>query len=389
MRKNQPTFLIGCVFLLVGGAWLLNGGAEETFLIKGAKIYTSSAKGILKDAALLVEGGKIREVIQGETLPSLPIEDYSGKCIMPGMVDAHTYLSGFHRLLENTEVITSDLVAYVAFDPFCLEVKNALLSGITTVNFAPRNENLVGGISSVFKLSPEHALLSLLKEKAFLKISFNAEVQSPDRAPTSLMGAEKILSDRMMAVKAKQESRREMIFEQQGIRTLLKGDLEPLIAASSIEEINTALDWLEAWNLEGTIVGGEEAHLLIDPLKEREIPVLFSSILPSYPEKISRNAALLVDQGIKTAFVSHMPEGEPWGLRFSALLLVHQGVSQEEALKTITINPARILGVDNAVGSLEEGKDADMVILSGEPLDLSSRIVAVYVNGRPVFEEKK
>jgi imidazolonepropionase-like amidohydrolase len=141
--------------------------------------------------------------------------------------------------------------------------------------------------------------------------------------------------------------------------------------------------------LEGTIVGGEEAHLLIDPLREREVPVLFSSILPSYPERISRNAALLVVRGIKTGFVSHMPEGNPWGLRFSALLLVHQGISQEEALKTITINPAQILGVDHAVGSLEEGKDADMVILTGEPLDLSSQIIAVYVNGRPVFEEKK
>jgi imidazolonepropionase-like amidohydrolase len=203
------------------------------------------------------------------------------------------------------------------------------------------------------------------------------------------MGAEKIISHRMMAVKANQESRREMVFEQQGLQALLKGDLEPMIAASSIAEINTALDWLEAWNLEGTIVGGEEAHLLIDPLKEREVPVLFSSILPSYPERISRNAALLVVRGIKTGFVSHMPEGNPWGLRFSALLLVHQGISQEEALKTITINPAQILGVDHAVGSLEEGKDADMVILTGEPLDLSSQIIAVYVNGRPVFEEKK
>jgi imidazolonepropionase-like amidohydrolase len=389
MRKDLTVFLVGCAFLLIGGVWLLKGGAEETFLIKGAKIYTCSAKGVLNDVALVVEGGKIREIIQRKALPSLPIKDYSGNCIMPGMVDAHTYLSGFYRLLENTEAMTSDLLAYVAFDSFSPEIKNALHSGITTVNFAPRNENLVGGMSSVFKLFPEHELSSLLKEKAFLKISFNTEAQSPDRAPTSLMGAEKIVSDRMMTFKANQESRREMVFEQQGIQALLNGNLEPMIAASSFAEINTALDWLEEWNLEGTIVGGEEAHLLIDSLKERKVPVLFSSILPSYPEKFSRNAALLVERGIKTAFVSHMPEGEPWGLRFSALLLVHQGVSQEEALKTITINPAQILGVDRAVGSLKEGKDADMVILSGEPLDLSSRVIAVYVNGQPVFEEKK
>ncbi len=81
-----------------------------------------------------------------------------------------------------------------------------------------------------------------------------------------------------------------------------------------------------------------------------------------------------------------MPEGEPLSLRLSALILFHQGISQEEALKTITINPARILGVDSRVGTLEEGKDADMVILKGDPLDLSSQITAVYINGRLIYK---
>ena len=84
-----------------------------------------------------------------------------------------------------------------------------------------------------------------------------------------------------------------------------------------------------------------------------------------------------------------MPESEPLSLRFSALMLFHQGISQQEALKTITLTPARILGVADSVGSIEEGKHADFVVLEGEPLDLGSRIVAVYVNGRAVFLREK
>jgi imidazolonepropionase-like amidohydrolase len=389
MKKHRSTFLIGCVLLLIVLAWSLDGANGEAFLIKGAKIYTSSARGVLKDVALLVEDGKIREIIQGENLPSLPVKDYSGKCIMPGMVDAHTYVSGYYRLLENTEVITSDLVAFAVFDPFHPEVKSALQSGITTVNLVPRNENLVGGISSIFKLIPSQEHLSFLRRSGFLKISFNSEVRNPDRAPTSLMGAEDILSEKMKTIKTDQQKNREEIFQQKGILALLNGDLAPMIAASEVAEINTTIEWLKKWNMKGVIVGGEEAHLLVNPLKERDIPVLHSPLLPSYPEKIARNAALLVKQGIKIAFVSYMPEVEPWSLRLSALLLYHQGISPEEALMTITLNPAQILGIEDAVGSIEKDKDADLVVLTGEPLDLSSQIIAVYVNGRPVFEEMK
>jgi imidazolonepropionase-like amidohydrolase len=89
-----------------------------------------------------------------------------------------------------------------------------------------------------------------------------------------------------------------------------------------------------------------------------------------------------LEGGIQIAFTGSLPEGEPLGLRTSALRLCHQGISQEEALKTITLFPAQILGVADSVGSLEEGKDADFVVLSGEPLDLSSKILAVYSNGR-------
>jgi imidazolonepropionase-like amidohydrolase len=83
-----------------------------------------------------------------------------------------------------------------------------------------------------------------------------------------------------------------------------------------------------------------------------------------------------------------MPESGPSSLRFSALMLYHQGVSQQEALRTITLTPAKILGVENLVGSIEEGKHADFVVLEGEPLDLGSRIVAVYVNGIPVVDRE-
>lgn len=374
--------------LFVVGVCVFAGGAEGTFLIKGAKIYTLGAKGILTNATLLIEDGRIKKIIQGAEWPSVPVKDYSGKTVIPGLVDAHSYVSGYYRLLENTEVITSDLITGAVFDPYSPEVKLALESGITTVNFVPRNENLVGGISSVLKLSTDFSSIPILKKQSFLKISFNGEVISSDRTPTSLMGAEKWLSMEMEAIKTGPEQDRENIFQQKGLQNLFNGDLPPMIAASSLAEINTALEWLDKWGMKGVIVGGEEAHLLGHLLKEQNVPVLLSPILPSYPEKLAKNAAHLMKQGITVAFVSHMPEADPISLRLSALMLYHLGVSQEEALKTITFTPAQILGVADSVGSIEEGKDADFVVLEGEPLDLGSRIVAVYVNGHAVFAKE-
>ena len=353
---------------------------EGAFLVKGAKIYTSGSKGVLAEASLLIEKGKIMKVLTGSDLPAVPAIDYSGKCIMPGMVDAHTYISGYYRLLENTKAITSELVAHAAFDPLSPEVEEALAAGITTVNFSPRNENLVGGMTSIFKLTQSLEGLPFLKKEAFLKISFSQTVKNEERPPTSLMGAEAMLNEQME--KATGSALREDVFKEEGISKLVKGDLRPLIAASYYEEISTSLKWLGYWKLKGILVGGEEAHRFAKELREKEVAVLFYPLLFSTPEKMALNIASLLEGGIQIAFTGSLPEGEPLGLRTSALRLCHQGISQEEALKTITLFPAQILGVADSVGSLEEGKDADCVVLSGEPLDLSSKILAVYSNGR-------
>jgi imidazolonepropionase-like amidohydrolase len=308
--------------------------------------------------------------------------DYSGKCIAPGLVDAHTYVSGYYRLLENSLPVTSDLAAFPAFDPSSPEVREALAEGITTVNLSPRNENLVGGITSIFKLTTDIRNLGFLKKEGFLKISFSKEMERDDRAPTSLMGAEEMLDEWMQ--KAARPGGGEELFPETGIAKLAQGELPPMVAASNYEEINTALRWLVRWQKKGVILGGEEADFFAEDLKNMDAAVLLSPLRFSCPDKLFRNAAALLRKGVRMAFVSDMPEGEALGLRTAAFLLCHQGISQEEALKTITLYPARILGVGDSVGSLEEGKDADFVVFSGEPLDLSSRILAVYSNGRAI-----
>jgi imidazolonepropionase-like amidohydrolase len=386
MRKHNRICLVGLLALcLVGGSSSIRaGGQDQAYLVKGAKIYTAGPRGVLTDACLLIEGGKIKKILEGNDLPALPVVDFSGKCISPGLVDAHSYVSGYFGLLENSRPVTSALTAYPAFDASSPEVRQALAEGITTVNLSPRNENLVGGITSIFKLNagPGARDLAFLKKEGFLKISFSKEMERDDRAPTSLMGAEEMLDEWMRkppVLKAQDD-----ILPETGIVKLVQGDLRPLIAASRYEEIKTALNWLNRWKMNGVIVGGEEADLLAADFKKTDAALLLSPLRFSCPEKLFRNAASLLRKGAQIAFVSDMPEGEALGLRTSALLLCHQGIPQEEALKTITLYPARILGVDNAVGSLEEGKDADFVVFSGEPLDLSSKIVAVYLNGRAI-----
>jgi len=387
MSKRKEPIVLGFFLMFFLTVSLFCGSEEKsgTLVIKGAKIYTSGPRGVLAEASLLIEGGKIKKIIEGRDLPAGTAVDYSGKCIAPGLVDAHTYVSGYYRLLENSRDVTSDLEAFAAYDPLSPEVRAALAEGITTVNLSPRNENLVGGITSVLKLTTDSLGLPFLKKGKFLKVSFCKEVEREDRAPTSLMGAEEMLDEWMQ--KAGRNEGRTDILSEDGIVKLAKGELQPLIAASNYEEINTTLKWLNDWKKRGVIVGGEEASSFSDELKKNDVPVLLSPLLLSAPERVSQNAASLFRKGVRIAFVSDMPEGEASGLRTSALLLFHQGISQDEALKTITLYPAQILGVADSVGSLEEGKDADFIVFSGEPLDLGAKVVAVYSNGRLVHKQ--
>ncbi len=386
-QKHMGVFTFCLFLLLVSGAPFFGGNEETagTLVVKGTKICTSGSRGVLSQASLIIQGGKIKKISEEGPQPAGDVVDYSGKCIVPGFVDAHTYVSAYYRLLENSRVVTSDLAAFAAYDPTSSEVREALGQGITTVNLSPRNENLVGGETSIFKLSAGNQAPALLRKGGFLKISFSKEMERDDRAPTSLMGAERMLDEWMQASGA--GLGRTDVFKNEGIARLVRGEITPLIAASRYEEISTALRWLTDCRKKGVIVGGEEAGIFSEELKKNDVAVLLSPLLLSLPDRVYQNAASLQRQGIRIAFVSDMPEGEASGLRTSALLLCQQGIPQDEALKTITLYPAQILGVADAVGSLEEGKDADFVVFSGEPLDLRSKVLAVYSNGQLVYKQ--
>src|SRR4030067_3320893 len=217
MRKTRLKIFLYPSSVIFLCAALCPGGEEkgEALLIKGAKIYTMGPKGVFLGASLLIEGGKIKKIIEGLDWPQAQVVDYSGKCIIPGLVDAHTYISGYYRLLENSQVVTSDLVALAAFDPLSPEVDEALAAGLTTANLCPRNENLGGGLSSILKLSKDPKGVFFLKNEGFLKISFAKDVERDDRAPTSHMGAKEMHDESLK--NAGNKGYRMEIFQEQEI----------------------------------------------------------------------------------------------------------------------------------------------------------------------------
>jgi hypothetical protein len=389
MTGHPKAVVAGCALIAVLTAPILADGTEpEAFVIKASRIFTSGPDGILRDAALLVENGKITKIIMDGNLPSVPVRDHSGLTIIPCLVDANTYVSGYKSLLGHTGSLTPDLPAYPVFNPGSPEVREALSSGIGTVNLSPDNGNVAGGVSSVLKLPADFGQPLVLRKEAFLKVSLSSEALDQERAPTSLMGAEAMLDEAVRSARRGPEPKAGVL-GRRSLKSLADGSLRPIVAASSDPEIRTALSWLERWGLEGILLGGEEAGSFLADLKRLNVPVLLSPIQFSSPDKAAEDAAGLVRGGARIAFVSDMPEGRPLDLRHSASALCRQGVTQEEALKTITLFPALILGVGERVGSIEEGKDADFVILSGDPLDLGARISAVYIGGRLVSDRER
>ena len=381
-RAAAPAVLLSALLVTAAkGRLPANATEPDVFVIRASRIFTSGPEGILKDASLLIENGKISRIIRGRDLPPVPVVDHSGRTVMPCLVDAHSHMSVYKGVLSHTGPLTPDLPVLAIFDSYSPEVGEARRSGIVAVNVSPGSGNLVGGISSILKIRPGSGDPVVLRGEAFLKVSLNSEVLDPEKAPTSLMGAEALLDEALRAA-CRGSGFRDEILGRRSMAALASGTLRPIVAASSFQEIRTALAWLERWDLDGVLLGGEEAEPFIRELKRRNIPVILAPVQFSSPARAAANAAGLLAGGVRMAFASYSPEGRPIDLRLSALALCRNGIAQEEALKTVTIYPAEILGIGGSAGSIEEGKDADLVVLSGDPLDLSSRISAVYIGGK-------
>lgn len=376
--------------------------------VKGETVYTMAGDPI-PDGIVLIKNGKITAVGRaGEISVPADYRFLSAKVVTPGLIDAHSVvgLAGIYNQphdqdqLDKSAPIQPELRALDAYNPREDLVEWLRNLGVTTLHTGHAPGALVSGQSIIVKTGGATVAQALIDSSAMLTVTLGASVgQNFDSPGTRSKGVAMLRSEFLKAQdylkkqQAKDESKRPARdLKMEVLGEALSGKLPVLITANRVTEISSALRLAKEFNLKLILDGAAEAYLLLEEIKTAGVPVIIHPTMARHwgdtQNASFETAAKLKDAGIRFAFQggyeSYVPKTRV--VLYEAAVAAANGLGFQEALAALTIDSARILGVDNRVGSLKAGKDADLVLFNGDPFEYLSRVCAVIINGEVVHD---
>ncbi|EES90454.1 amidohydrolase [Clostridium botulinum C] len=377
-------------------------------LIKNGKIITVT-KGTLKNGCILIKDGKILKVSEDiEVNEDVRIIDAKGGWVTPGFIDAHCHIGIFEQdmgfegtdINEATDPVTPHLRAIDAINPMDTSFKDAIKGGVTTVMTGPGSANPMGGQFVAMKTSGICVDDMVIKEPAAIKIAFGENpkriYKSKNKMPTTRMATAALIREILTKAQNYKIKKEKALKEGKDFEENFR--LEPLIPVLNkqiplkahchrTDDILTAIRIAKEFDVNLTLDHCSEGHLIADYIKQSGKDVIVGPTLTARTKievknKTFKTPKILHDNSIKIAIMTDHPVIPIEYLPLCAGLAAKEGLGIEEALKAITINPAEICGIDNRVGSLEVGKDADIVISNGNPLDSLTSTICTIINGK-------
>ena len=334
--------------------------------IKAKTIWLGDGRAV-EDGVVLISDGKIQRVGRGVDIPqSASVIEHDG-VLTAGMIALHTYTGAENEVNESTRAVTADCDLVHAFNPAHKDFAKAREAGITTVVLTPPATNLAGGVTCVVKTAGKDPL----ERRAHLALSMCTESLLTNRYPTSYTSATAELDARFEEGKG-------------AFGEAKAGQLTSLIDVRSRADVQRALGLAKRHRLKGALHGADLAGELAEEIKASGMAVVHAPLNTNTTGRTLKAMVALAEAGIPFGFGMDAPQNDVRGLRQSAAMCVRAGVEPSTAWKALTADAAKIAGVDARVGSLAQGKDADIVLWSGNPLDLGSSIEAVYVDGKMV-----
>ena len=332
--------------------------------------------------------------------------------MLPGFIDAHTHVGVWNEgegwsgqdTNEMTDPVTAQVRALDAIYPGDLGFTDALAGGITTVCVNPGSGNVIGGHCVAVHTHGRTVDEMVLRSPAGLKSALG---ENPKRVygdlkktPSTRLGTAAVLREAFVAAQnyqaklatAKKEKKtfdaRDLKLE--ALAMVLDREIPWRQHSHRADDIATAIRIAEEFGYELVIDHGTEAHLIADLVAAKGIPVLIGPLIVSRSKVEVRNRStvnpgLLAKAGVEISIITDHPVCPIGHLVLQATLSVRDGLDRETALRAITINPARVLGLDDRVGSLEVGKLGDLVVWSGDPLDVMQRAQRVFIEGEQVY----
>jgi imidazolonepropionase-like amidohydrolase len=400
-------YVILLSFLMLLAAFATPGRAEVT-AIKAGKILTISSEPIT-DGVILIEDGKIADIGTGIEVPDgAVIIDAGTGVVMPGLVDASAAAPVRGDLNEQSSEITPTLRISDALDPQSKSLKRVVQTGVTTLLVSPGLQNVIGGLGVVVKPTGKIPQQMIVKDEAALTIVMDLDATEGNRIPWrepptnfyyrrpgTRMAIIWMLRKSFFDARQQADSEQTRDPNMAILKEALKDEIPIHVNARRAIVIRAALKVADEYGLKLIIQECTEGYKVAGQLAERKIPVVLGPFY-YYPENMGQyregrkvnwnNAGILAKAGVKVA-LSSGGQSEAIDILTAATFAVRHGMDRNEALKAITITPAEILGVADRVGSLEKGKDADIVVLSGDPLNVTTRVEKVILNGKIVYQQ--
>lgn len=369
----------------------------------------------IENGVVLVTDGVIEAVgtASDVTVPDgATVVDAAGKWVLPGFIESHGHV-GIHEEAngpagdDTNEMTTPNTAAVRAIDAINIDdegFRDALSGGVTSVVVKPGSGNPIGGQTVAIKtwggrIIDEQVIHEAVSVKSALGENPKRVYGAKNATPSTRLGVAMIIREAFVAAQNYRVQRENAELEgkpferdlaKETLARVLDGELAWDQHTHRHDDIATALRLADEFGYRLVVNHGTEAHKIADVLAERDIPVIFGPLFTSRSkvelrDRAIANLARIAAAGVRVAITTDHPVVPINFLVHQASLAVKEGLPRETALEALTVNPASFLGLDDRVGALKPGLDGDIVVWSGDPLDVNSRAERVFIDGAEVY----
>ena len=382
-------------------------------LIKNGKIITMSDKNY-ENGCILIHDNKIVDIQEYiEESDNMEVIDAKGAWVMPGIIEAHCHIGLSEEgirfegddINEATNPITAHLRAIDAINPLDIAFTDAIKGGITSAMTGPGSANVCGGKFVFMKMAGESIDDMIVENDYAMKVAFGENPKrvysSKSTSPSTRMATASILREALLKAKnyknKKEEANKngeyfEIDFKQECWMDVLDKKIPLKAHAHRADDILTAIRIAKEFDVNMTLDHCTEGHLIPENIKKSGFsaivgPSLMNRSKYELKNKTFETSGILNKHGVTVAITTDHPVVPIQYLPICAGFAAKAGLGVEEGLKAITINAAKICGVDDRVGSLEVGKDADIAIFTGNPMETFTETLYTIINGKVVYSK--
>ena len=383
-------------------------------LLTNCRIVTMEDK-IIENGFIKITNGKIALIGEMSLVLKNDTEetkDLKGKSVYPGFIDAHCHLGMWEDHIgeegsdgnEITDPLLPQLRAIDAINPVDRCFEEARQAGVTTVATGPGSANVMSGMFSAVKTVGKYIDDMVIMENVGFKFALGENPKKcygrKGKTPSTRMGSAALLREQLSKAKKYcdqinlaniDSDEKEPTFDVkcEALIPLIEKDVKAHIHAHRADDILTAIRICNEFEIEYILVHCTEGYMIVDKLLQENAEVIIGPYLsdrskPELKNLTPESPALMVKGGVHPSICTDHPVTPIQYLPLCAGIAVKEGMKHEDALKSITIIPARQLGLDGRIGSIKEGKDADLIVFDGDPLSVYSKPVYVYINGELV-----